>query len=147
APKPRKQKADELPLLAKPSPTPEPTPEPIPIPAPTAAPAPALTPTPTEPVVVRALPPPEVWRPWVIALTAARGPQPLAAFEKIFATAYMPLTRAIEVGLDDHRALAAHDELRRSFARMYGEACPTFGVTGKRPRMVFDAPDIAARVA
>src|SRR5262249_44847857 len=83
----------------------------------------------------------------VIALTAARGPQPLAAFERLFATAYMPLTRAIEVGLDDHRALAAHDEFRRSFARMYGEMCPTFAVTGKRPRMVFDAPDVAARVA
>jgi hypothetical protein len=59
----------------------------------------------------------------------------------------MPLTRAIEHGLDDHRALAAHDEFRRTFARAYTEACATFALTGKRPRMVFDAPDVAARLA
>jgi hypothetical protein len=121
--------------------------EPAPAPAPTVTPTATPTPPPPPAAPVRALPPPEVWRPWVIALTAARGPQPLAAFEKIFATAYMPLTRAIEVGLEDSRALAAHDEFRRAFARTYGEACPTFAVTGKRPRMVFDAPDVAARTA
>jgi hypothetical protein len=59
----------------------------------------------------------------------------------------MPLTRALEDGLDDARAGAAHDEFRRNFARAYGEACPTFALTGKRPRMVLDAADIASRLA
>ena len=30
---------------------------------------------------------------------------------------------------------------------MYSDACPTFAATGKRPKMVFDAPDVAARMA
>ena len=87
------------------------------------------------------------WRGWVLALTAARGPQPLSAFERLFANEYMPLANAIAAGLDDPRALHAHEEFRRTFARAYTEACPTFAVTGKRPRMVLDAPDVAARIA
>ncbi len=105
-------------------------------------PAPALEEAPRAP-----LPPPEVWRPWALALGAARGPQPLAAFERIFAQSYMPLARALEDGLSDPRATQACDEFRRNFARAYTEACPTFAVTGKRPRMVFDAPDLASKVA
>jgi hypothetical protein len=41
----------------------------------------------------------------------------------------------------------ARDEFRTTFVRMYTEACPTFAATGKRPKMVFDAPDLAARMA
>ncbi len=91
--------------------------------------------------------PGDEWRTWTLALTAARGPQPLGAFEKLFAHDYMPLANAIAAGLDDPRALHAHDEFRRTFARSYTEACPTFAVTGKRPKMVLDAPDVAARIA
>jgi hypothetical protein len=59
----------------------------------------------------------------------------------------MPLANAISAGLDDARALAAYDEFRRTFSRAYTEACPAFAATGKRPRMVLDAPDVAARIA
>jgi hypothetical protein len=71
----------------------------------------------------------------------------LSAFEKLFAHDYMPLENAIVAGLDDARALEAHAEFRRTFARTYAETCPTFAVTGKRPRMVLDAPAVAARIA
>ncbi len=107
------------------------------------APAP---PSPT-PIPLPPLPAPEIWRPWVVALAGARGPQPLGSFERLFAQAYMPLARALEDGLDDSRAEQACDEFRRNFSRAYTEACPTFAVTGKRPRMVFDAPDLASKVA
>jgi hypothetical protein len=83
----------------------------------------------------------------VLSLTAARGPQPLASFERLFANDYLPLANAISTGLEDSRALNACDEFRRTFARSYTEACPTFAVTGKRPKMVLDAPDVAARIA
>jgi len=89
----------------------------------------------------------DAWRAWALSLSAARGPQPLAAFERLFARDYMPLADAIAHGLDEPRALHAHDEFRRTFARAYTDACPTFAVTGKRPRMVMDAPEVAARIA
>ncbi len=87
------------------------------------------------------------WRTWLLALTAARGPQPLAAFEKLFTQSYLPLTTAIARGLTDPRARQATEDFRRTFARSFAEAVPTFALTGKRPRMVLDAPDIAARIA
>jgi hypothetical protein len=59
----------------------------------------------------------------------------------------MPLANAISAGLTDARAVQARDEFRRTFARAYTEAAPAFAVTGKRPRMVLDAPDLASRIA
>jgi hypothetical protein len=91
--------------------------------------------------------PPDLWRPWVHALSTLRGPQPLATFEKLFAKAYLPLVHAIAMGLDDSRALAAREEFRRTFQNAYQGAFPTFGVTGKRPKMVLDAPELAAKAA
>jgi len=87
------------------------------------------------------------WRSWTLALTAAKGPQPLAAFERIFVQSYLPLCQAVDEGLTDPRARSARDEFRASFVKMYTEACPTFAATGKRPKMVFDAPVVAARLA
>ncbi len=87
------------------------------------------------------------WRAWVIALAAARGPQPLSAFERLFAQSYLPLSRAIAEGLEEPRAIATRDEFRRTFARAYSEALPTFALTGKRPKMVLDAHDVAAKMA
>lgn len=87
------------------------------------------------------------WKPWVASLHAARGPQPLGSFERIFAQSYMPLANAIANGLDDPKAIAARDEFSRTFARSYTDACPTFAVTGKRPKMVLDAHDLAKRFA
>jgi len=89
----------------------------------------------------------ESWRAWTLQLTAARGPQPLAALERLFAESYMPLANALSAGLDDPKARAAANEFRSTFAKGYGDAFPTFAATTKRPRMVFDAHDLAARVA
>lgn len=115
--------------------------------APTAS-ACAIAPTlPTSSVVVTSAPLPEAWRGWLGALTNARGPQPLAAFERLFTQSYLPLSNAVARGLEDPLAKHAVEEFRRTFSRAYADAFPTFAVTGKRPRMVFDAPDIAARIA
>jgi hypothetical protein len=87
------------------------------------------------------------WREWVAALRAARGPQPLGAFERLFLQSYLPLATAVDAGLAHPEAVAARDEFRRTFARAYAEACPAFPLTHKRPRMVLDAHDVASRMA
>jgi hypothetical protein len=89
----------------------------------------------------------EPWRAWTLQLAAAKGPQPLAALERLFAESYMPLCNAIARGLDDPRARTAQDEFRAAFAKSYSEAFPTLAVSTKRPRMVLDAHEVAARVA
>ena len=86
------------------------------------------------------------WRTWTLQLAAARGPQPLAMLEKLFADSYMPLSTALAEGLDDPRARHAHDEFAATFSKGYREAFATFASTTKRPRMVFDAHDVAARI-
>jgi hypothetical protein len=86
------------------------------------------------------------WRAWTLQLTAARGPQPLAVLEKLFAESYVPLANAIAAGLDDARARHAHDEFAATFAKGYTDAFPTFAATSKRPRMVLDVHDTAARI-
>jgi len=91
--------------------------------------------------------PSDEWRSWALALGAARGPQPLGAFERLFTESYMPLANAIACGLDDARATRAHDDFRRSFERSYTDAFLTFGATGRRPRLVMDAYDVAAKQA
>lgn len=128
-------------------------------PAPEPAPEPTIT-APEEPLIAKAerrsrrvsagIPvskPEDAWRTWAIALGAARGPQPLAAFERLFAESYVPLANAIARGLDDPRALRAYEEFRRSFERSYTDAFATFGATNRRPRLVMDAWDIAAKHA
>jgi hypothetical protein len=89
----------------------------------------------------------EEWRAWTLQLVAARGPQPLSALERLFAESYMPLVNAIAGGLDDGRARSAVDEFRSAFAKSYTEASPTFAATTKRPRMVLDVHDVAAKIA
>jgi hypothetical protein len=87
------------------------------------------------------------WRTWAHQLAAARGPQPLGALERLFAEAYVPLASAITAGLDDPHAYRARDEFSDTFAAGYVEAFPTFAVNAKRPRMVLDVHDVAARIA
>ena len=87
------------------------------------------------------------WRAWTLQLTAARGPQPLAMLEKLFAESYMPLANALASGLEDTHARHAHDEFAATFSKGYSDAFATFASTTKRPKMVFDAHDVAARVA
>lgn len=91
--------------------------------------------------------PSDAWRTWTLALAAARGAQPLAAFEKLFVESYVPLANAIANGLDDPRAHRAYDEFRRSFERSYTDAFQTFGATNRRPRLVMDSFDIANKQA
>jgi len=86
------------------------------------------------------------WRTWTLQLAAARGPQPLAILEKLFTESYMPLANALAAGLDDPRARHAHDEFAATFSKGYREAFATFASTTKRPRMVLDAHDVAARI-
>ncbi len=59
----------------------------------------------------------------------------------------MPLANGVDAGLEDARARRARDEFRDTFAAGYVDAFPTFAATTKRPRMVLDAYEIAARVA
>jgi hypothetical protein len=91
--------------------------------------------------------PSDYWRSWAIALGAARGPQPLASFERLFVESYMPLANAIAAGLDDARAVRAHDDFKSGFERTYTDAFATFGATGRRPRLVMDAYDVAVKQA
>lgn len=91
--------------------------------------------------------PGDAWRSWAIALGAARGPQPLASFERLFVESYMPLANAIAAGLDDTRAVRAHDDFKSGFERTYTDAFATFGATGRRPRLVMDAYDVAVKQA
>jgi hypothetical protein len=96
-------------------------------------------------------PPPAIddsWRTLTLALTAARGPQPLAAFERLFADSYLPLDTLLRdpARVPDPRAVHARDEFKDNFTRVYLEAERAFATTGKRPKMVLDAPDLAARI-
>jgi hypothetical protein len=109
------------------------------------------TPAATASCVEPATPPPEpldegVWSAWVAELASALGPQPLATLERLFTEAYVPLANAVDAGLDAPRARRARDEFRLAFASGYVDAFPTFAATTKRPRMVFDAHDTAARI-
>jgi len=111
---------------------------------------PTAIPTPTAPTI----PTPathfsDSWRTATLALTAARGPQPLATLERLFAASYLPLDTALHdpSQTGDPRAVHARDEFRDTFSRVYLEAFQAFAVTGKRPKMVLDAPELAARIA
>lgn len=87
------------------------------------------------------------WRVWTEELEEADGPQPLGAFERLFEQCYMPLVNALRGGVDSERARAAATMFRETFARAYREALPSFPLTGRRPKMVLDAPTLASRFA
>ncbi len=87
------------------------------------------------------------WRGFAMDLDAARGPKPVAAIERLFATRYMPLVGALANGEVDGAVAAVVDEFRTSFERSYRDGYAALRVSGKRPPMVLDAPDIAARLA
>lgn len=91
--------------------------------------------------------PSDAWRSWAVALTAARGPQPLPAFERLFTENYTPLVHAIACGVSDPRAIRARDEFREAFQDSYTDAFAAFGATVRRPRLVMDAFDIASKLA
>ena len=118
----------------------KPEPEPPTLPRQAAPPSPVpLAPVATE----------SPWRSHTLALTAARGPQPLAALERLFTASYLPLDTALHDPSmpSDARAIHARDDFRANFSKVYLEAIHSFAVTGKRPKMVLDAPALAARIA
>src|SRR5262249_59369510 len=76
----------------------------------------------------------------------ARGPKPVAVVERLFSGRYMPLLGAVARGEADAAVRGVVDAWRQSFEHSYREAFAALRVTGKRPPMVFDAPDLAARI-
>jgi hypothetical protein len=66
--------------------------------------------------------------------------------ERLFTESYVPLSTALAAGLDDPRARSAAEDFRAAFSRSYAEAFPTLAVSAKRPRMVLDVHDVAARI-
>jgi hypothetical protein len=113
----------------------EPTPEPVIEAAPERRPAAAQR-------VVNAA----EWRAHAVELDKARGPKPVSVIDKLFSSRYMPLVGAIARGEVDTTVKSVADTWRMNFEHSYREAFSALRVTGKRPPMVFDAPDIAARI-
>ena len=78
---------------------------------------------------------------------------PITGLETAFVEGYAPLRAAIledrlslaGIGRAEARTLCA--QFATTFARAYGEALPTFGVTGRHPRMVFELFELAQRCA
>jgi hypothetical protein len=141
---PRDPLADEpLPAAPPPSPEAEPTVE-----AEATAPEPPAVepaPRPANPVVREVVRKAE-WRSFAAELDAAQGPKPVRTIERLFATRYMPLLGATLRGDADGAVRGVVDEFRQGFERSYVDGFAALRVSGKRPAMVLDAPEIAARV-
>jgi hypothetical protein len=86
------------------------------------------------------------WRALAVELDAARGPKPARQIDRLFTTRYLPLVGAAARGEIDGAVRGVIDAWRASFEHSYTEGFPALRVTGKRPAMVLDAPDIAARI-
>jgi hypothetical protein len=108
---------------------------------------PAPPPEPVVEVTARRVVDAAAWRQHAIDLDRARGPKPVAVIERLFGTRYMPLLGALAHGEADGAVRGVVDAWRQSFEHSYKEAFAALRVTGKRPPMVFDAPEIAARMA
>jgi hypothetical protein len=87
------------------------------------------------------------WRNHAVDLDKAKGPKPVAVIERLFTTRYMPLLGAAARGEVDISVRTVVDAWRSNFEHSYREAYSALRVTGKRPPMVFDAPDIAGRIS
>ena len=78
---------------------------------------------------------------------------PITGLETAFVDGYALLRAALledrlslaGIGRAEARTLCA--QFASTFARAYGEALPTFGVTGRHPRMVFELFELAQRCA
>ena len=115
--------------------------DPTPILAIEPAPVPAPRPAAAQRVVNAA-----EWRAHALELDKARGPKPVNVIDKLFSSRYMPLVGAIARGEVDITVKSVADTWRMNFEHSYREAFSSLRVTGKRPPMVFDAPDIAGRI-
>lgn len=104
-------------------------------------------PTPPSPESARRVVDAAASRAHAVELDKARGPKPVSAIERLFTTRYVPLLGAIGRGEAEHAVRGVADAWRTSFEHSYREAFSALRVTGKRPPMVFDAPEIANRIA
>jgi hypothetical protein len=86
------------------------------------------------------------WRTWMHDLEAARGPKPLAVVERMFVTSYVPLCDAFARGIAAPEAKKTIDTWSASFEQSYKEAFDALRVSGKRPTMVLDVPELALRM-
>ena len=87
------------------------------------------------------------WRGFANELEVARGPKPLTIVERLFMSRYVPLVDAIERGEADEAARRTAERWAENFARSYTEAFGALKITGKRPRMVLDAPQLCSQIA
>lgn len=78
---------------------------------------------------------------------------PLSALERGFVEGYVPLRAALldervgGAGISRAEAQRLCTQFASMFSRAYAEALPTFGVTGRHPRMIFELFDLAQRCA
>ncbi|MBI4954712.1 MAG: hypothetical protein HY908_22010, partial [Myxococcales bacterium] len=79
-------------------------------------------------------------------LDAAEGPRPVGAVEQLFVERYAPLAETVNAGGASAVARRAVARFREGFERSYGEGFTAMRLTGKRPRMVLDVPELASRV-
>ncbi len=86
------------------------------------------------------------YRQHAVELDGAKGPKPLAVVHDLFATHYVPLLGAMTRGELDGTVRSVVEEWRQSFAQSYINAFASMRVTGKRPSMVLDAPEMAAKM-
>src|SRR5690606_12651192 len=84
---------------------------------------------------------------WERALSASHGPKPLSVIERQFTSAYMPLRDAWARGAASETARGVLNAWAASFEKSYSDAFEVLRYRGKRPTMVLDLPDIAARIA
>ena len=82
-----------------------------------------------------------------VELDAARGPKPVSTIERLYAQHYVPLIGGMHRGECDASVKEIAHDWSRSFAESYTEAFANIRVTGKRPTMVFDAFEVASRIA
>jgi hypothetical protein len=87
-----------------------------------------------------------VHRNHAMELEAAKGPKPLAVVHDLFVKHYLPLHAAMAKGEIDGAVRAVVEEWRSSFAQSYLGAFASMKMTGKRPTMVLDAPEIATKL-
>ena len=87
------------------------------------------------------------WRAFAMDIDAAKGPKPAGVIDRLFATRYMPLVGALARGHADGAVQKIVDGFRTSFEHSYTEGFAAIRATGKRPVMVLDAAEVAARIA
>lgn len=80
-------------------------------------------------------------------LDAAHGPRPVAAIERLYAQHYVPLLGMLAGGTGDASVRAVAETWSQSFRESYSEGFAALRVTPRRPTMVFDAFDVASRLA